>query len=103
MANRSYSASREKGAPMTVSLKPDVQKLIDEHVNSGKYATPEEVVEAAVLALDQLENFGDFEAGELDRLLTEGEQSIEREGTLDGEEAFRSRIERRAHRRSSSP
>ena len=57
---------------MNVSLKPDVQKLIDERVNSGKYSSPEDVVEAAVRALDQLENFGDFEAGELDRLLAEG-------------------------------
>jgi antitoxin ParD1/3/4 len=85
----------KKGVPMNVSLKPDVQKLIDERVNSGKYSSPEEVVEAAVLALDQLENFGDFEAGELDGLLAEGEQSIHDEGTLDGEDAFRLRTQRR--------
>jgi antitoxin ParD1/3/4 len=88
---------------MNVSLKPDVQKLIDERVNSGKYSSPEEVVEAAMLALDQLENFGEFEPGELDRLLAEGEQGIEYEGTLDGEEAFRSRARRRAQRRNASP
>jgi antitoxin ParD1/3/4 len=86
---------------MNVSLKPDVQKLIDDRVNSGKYSSPEEVVEAAVLALDQLENLGDFEAGELDLLLAEGEQCIERDGTLDGEEAFRRRTQRRAERRNS--
>jgi antitoxin ParD1/3/4 len=87
---------------MNVALKPNVQKLIDERVNSGKYSSPEEVVEAAVLALAQLENFGDFDAGELDRLLAEGEQSIERDGTLDGEEAFRGRVQRRAQRRNAS-
>ena len=76
---------------MNISLKPDVQKLIDERVNSGKYSSPEAVVEAAIMALDQLENFGDFEAGELDGLLAEGEQSIEQEGTLEGEDAFRLR------------
>lgn len=86
---------------MNVSLKPDVQKLIDERVNSGKYSSPEEVVEAAIMALDQLENFGDFEAGELDGLLAEGEQSIEQERTLDGEDAFRLRTQRRAERRNS--
>jgi len=80
---------------MNVSLKPDVQKLIDERVNSGEYSSPEEVVEAAVLALDQLENFGDFEAGELDRLLAEGERSLERDGTLDGDDAFQRRVQRR--------
>ena len=87
---------------MNVSLKPDVQKLIDKRVNSGQYSSAEEVVEAAVLALDQLENFGEFETGELDHLLAEGEHSIEREGTLDGQEAFRHRVQRRARLRNSS-
>jgi antitoxin ParD1/3/4 len=86
---------------MNVSLKPDLQKLINERVNSGKYSSPEEVVEAAILALDQLETFGDFEAGELDGLLAEGEASIGEEGTLDGEDAFRLRAQRRAERRKS--
>jgi antitoxin ParD1/3/4 len=86
---------------MNVSLNPDVQKLIDDRVSSGKYSTPEEVVEAAVLALDQVENFGDFEAGELDAVLADGEKSIETEGTLDGEDAFRLRTQRRLQRRNS--
>lgn len=84
---------------MNLSLKPDVQKLIDERVSSGKYSSPEDVVAAAIVALDQQEQFGDFEAGELDGLLEEGERSIELEGTLDGDEAFRLRCQRRAERR----
>ncbi len=86
---------------MNLSVNPDVQKLIDERVDSGRYASPEEVVEAAVLALDQLESFGNVEAGELDCLQAEGEQSIEQEGTLDGDDALRLRTERRAQRRQS--
>ena len=39
----------------------------------------------------------DFAAGELDQLLAEGEQSINQEGTLDGEEAF---LERRVRRQA---
>ena len=54
---------------------------------------------AAIVTLDQQERFGDFEAGELESLLAEGEQSIEQEGTLDGEEAYRMRHDRRAHTR----
>ena len=80
---------------MNLSLNPDVQELINERVNSGRYSTPEEVVSAAIMALDQQEHFGDFEASELDNLLAEGEQSIERDGTLDGDEAFRLRGLRR--------
>lgn len=84
---------------MEISLKPDVQKLVDERVRSGRYSSPEALVEAAIIALDQFEQFGDFETGELDGLLAEGEQSIEQDGTLDGEDAFRMRAERRAERR----
>ena len=68
-------------------------------MNSGKYATPEDVITAAILTLEQQERFGNFASGELDRLLAEGEQSIEQEGTLDGDEALRNRRERRARAR----
>jgi antitoxin ParD1/3/4 len=84
---------------MNLSLKPDLLKLINDHVNSGKYSTPEDVVAAGIMALAQQEEFGDFEASELDDLLAEGERSIERDGTLDGEEAFRMRAQGRAQRR----
>ena len=60
---------------MNLSLPPQTQKLIEERVKSGKYGSPEDVVAAAVAQLDQQEQSGDFEAGELDRLLAEGEQS----------------------------
>jgi antitoxin ParD1/3/4 len=81
---------------MNLSLTPDVQRLIDERVNSGRYSRAEDVVAAAIKALDQQEQFGGFEAGELDDLLAEGERSIEQKGALDGEEAFQLRRERRA-------
>ncbi len=63
--------------------------LLIEWVNSGQYSSPEDVAAAAIMALDQQEQFGDFEANELNNLLAEGERSIEQEGTLDGDEAFR--------------
>jgi antitoxin ParD1/3/4 len=84
---------------MNLSLKPDLLKLINDQVNSGKYSTPEDVVAAGIMALAQQEEFGDFEAGELDGLLAEGQRSIKREGALDGEEAFGRRAQGRAQRR----
>lgn len=84
-----------------MNLDPKLQKLIDERVKSGKYARPEDVVAAALLTLDQQEQFGDFAAAELDDLLAEGERSIEKDGTLDGDEAFRMRQARRGNRTSS--
>jgi Arc/MetJ-type ribon-helix-helix transcriptional regulator len=90
-----------RGANMILSLQQDVQRQIDDRVNSGKYSSPEDVVAAAIMALEQQERFGDFGAGELDELLAEGERSIAQEGTLDGDEAYRLRCRRRADRRSS--
>jgi Arc/MetJ-type ribon-helix-helix transcriptional regulator len=87
---------------MILSLKPDVQKFIEERVTSGKYSTPEDVVAAAIMALDQQEQFSDFQTGELGNLLAEGERSIEQEGTLDGDEAFRLRCQQRTSARRSN-
>ena len=70
---------------MTLSLPPQVQRLIEERIRSGKYRTAEDVVAAAVATLDQQETFGDFAEGELDRLLEEGERSGE---PLDGEKVL---------------
>jgi Arc/MetJ-type ribon-helix-helix transcriptional regulator len=71
---------------MNLSLKPDLLRLINEQVKSAKYSTPEDMVAAGIMALAQQEQFGDFEAGELDDLLAEGERSIERDGALHGED-----------------
>jgi hypothetical protein len=59
-------------------------------------------VAAAIRALDQQEQFGDFEPGELNALLAEGEQGVEQEGTLDGAEAFRGRRQDRARARKKT-
>jgi len=83
---------------MNLTLKPGLKKRIDDRVKSGRYATAEDVVAAALVTLDQQERFGDFLPGELDRMLEVGEQSIEKYGTLDGDLAFRRRKARR-HRR----
>lgn len=85
---------------MNLSLDPKVKKLIEERVKSGQYASAEDVVAAALVQLDQEERLGDFDKGELDELLAEGEQSLEQEGAADGEAAFRARRERRARKRN---
>ena len=82
---------------MNLSLNPELQKLIEKKVKAGRYATAEDVVAAAILSLDQQEWLGEFSAGELDQLLAEGEKSIKNEGTLDGNEALKSRKARRAN------
>jgi Arc/MetJ-type ribon-helix-helix transcriptional regulator len=88
---------------MNLVLDPGVQKLIDEKVKSGKYATPEDVVAAAVVTLDHQERLGEFDARELDALLAEGEQSLAEEGPLDGDQAFQLRRARRTRARGQAP
>lgn len=70
---------------MKLSLSSETEKWINDRVRSGKYRTPEDVIAAAVSSLDQQEQAGDFEPGELDRLLAEGENSG---AALDGEQVL---------------
>jgi Arc/MetJ-type ribon-helix-helix transcriptional regulator len=85
---------------MELALSPEAQHVIDQNVRSGRYASPEDVVQAALIALAQ--DLGDFEVGEWDQLLAEGELSIAAEGTLDGEEALAARRQRRAAQRTGT-
>ena len=86
---------------MKLSLPPKVRNWIEQRVSSGKYASAEDVVHAAIAQLDRQERFGDFAPGELDRLLDEGEQSIRTEGTVEGTKVFARIRQRSAQRRAS--
>jgi antitoxin ParD1/3/4 len=74
---------------MSLQIKPELQKFIDDQVKDGHYDCPEEVVEAGLAILEQQTRHGTFAPGELDRLLAEGEADIERGDLHDGEEVFR--------------
>jgi len=73
---------------MQLSLKPKARKFIEQKVRSGKYASADDVVDAAFAALEQQEAHGDFKPGELSRLLEAGERSIKAEGVVDAEGVF---------------
>lgn len=81
---------------MNLQLPADLEKLIEDRVRAGRYATPVDVVAAALQSLDQQDCAGDFAPGELDALLAEGERSIQEQGTLDGEEAYQQRRRKRS-------
>ncbi len=72
---------------MTVALTKRMQHYIKRIVDRGEYDSPEAVVEAALAIMKRQESALSFDAGELDRLLAEGETSIRRQGTLDFEAA----------------
>ena len=83
---------------MTLSLDLNTQRLIKQRVRKGRYARAEDVVRAAIGSLIVQEAFGDFRPGELNSLLEEGERSIRKSGTLDGDEALLRRKARRSRR-----
>jgi antitoxin ParD1/3/4 len=89
---------------MTIKLSAKAQKLVNERLKSGRYSTPEEVVLAGLDSLRRQEQFGNFGPGELERLVAEGERSIEREGTVAAEEVFAALRQRSkaARRRTNS-
>lgn len=66
-------------------LSPQVEKLIEETVKQGRFASPDEVVRAGIALLQQNPLPADFLPGEMDDLLAEGERSGP---SLDGEEVL---------------
>jgi putative addiction module CopG family antidote len=79
---------------MTIVLSPEMSQLVEQKLKAGEYESAEAVVFAGLRALDRLED--DFAPGELDRLLSEADESVATDGTLDGDEAFAGRRDRRA-------
>lgn len=81
---------------MQISLNEKLSKFVEERVRSGQFASPEEVVHAALAYFRQQEVVNSFPRELLTRLIDEGERSIAEHGLLDADEAFNARRERRA-------
>ncbi len=60
---------------MNLHLDPVVEAQIETRVKAGGYDSAGAVVAAAMNALSEVEEFGDFGPGELETLLAEGEAS----------------------------
>ncbi len=85
---------------MNLALPPEIQKLIKERVQSGKYCSSEDVVTAAITNLGPQEHMRDFSAAEVATLfpaikkkLAEG-LSAAKAGRLSDGEAFFDELER---------
>ena len=85
---------------MSDYLNPATRKLIQTRMKSGGYATPDDLIVAALASLEQQERFGDFGPGEMEALLAEGESGGE---FLDGAAALAARRHRRAQRKPKPP
>ena len=77
-----------------MELGEDARRIIEDQIRAHRYPDAEAVVMAALESLISRAP-DEFEPGELDQLLREGEQSIAQEGTLDVDEAFQARRARR--------
>ena len=84
---------------MKLTLGPDAEQIIQEQLRNRKFADAEAVVLAALKSLSAAAP-DEFDVGEMQALLAEGEESTAREGTLDADEALAARRARRQHPKS---
>ncbi len=88
---------------MNVTVKPEFEKRIRDEVNAGRVSDAEEFVNKAVYHYLVAKELGqDYTPEELDRMIAEGLDDIERGDTVDGEEAFRHLRALSAERRRKS-
>ena len=75
---------------MNVSLKPELETLIAAEVTAGRSADPGEFLNKAVYHYVVARDLGrEYTQEEIDRMISEGLDDIDRGDTIDGEEAFR--------------
>jgi hypothetical protein len=85
---------------MNVTLKPELARLIQEDIKSGRSADPDEFLNRAVYHYVVARDLGEvFTPEEIDQMISEGLDDIERGDTIDGEEALRQMLALSADRR----
>ena len=70
---------------MTIQLKPEQEKFIEAQVASGKYNSPEEVIDKMFLVFERLQSEYDEWLAETRIKIEEGIESLERGEGVDGE------------------
>jgi antitoxin ParD1/3/4 len=85
---------------MDVMLKPELEKLVEDEVKSGRSTDRNEFLNRAVYHYVLARDLGeDYAPEEIDRMIAEGLDDIERGDTVDGEEALRKLRAHSAERR----
>ena len=75
---------------MNVELKPELEILIAGEVKAGRASDPGEFLNRAVYHYVVARDLGqEYTPEEIDRLICEGLDDVDRGDTIDGEEAFR--------------
>lgn len=73
---------------MNVSLTPELERFIVDHVASGQYRSASEVVREGLRLLQEREREQEAKLAALRAAVAEGIDSIERDGGIPGDEAF---------------
>jgi antitoxin ParD1/3/4 len=85
---------------MNVTLKPELEKLVEDEVKSGRSTDPNEFLNKAVYHYVLARDLGEeYTPEEIDQMIADGLQDIERGETVDGEEALRQLRAHSAERR----
>jgi putative addiction module CopG family antidote len=84
---------------ITISLSAAMRRFIDERVKSGEYTSTDDVVRAGIA---RLMSDDDFQPGEMERLIAQGEADIARGDVIDGEQVFDELRQMRKSRRSKA-
>lgn len=75
---------------MNVNLKPELETLIAGEVKAGRASDPGEFLNRAVYHYVVARDLGqEYTPEEIDRLICEGLDDVDRGDTIDGEEVFR--------------
>ena len=67
-------------------LSTEIRELIEEQLRAGGYSSAEEVIRAGLERLRQGDAWGDFDEGEIDALIEEGERSAADGPTISADE-----------------
>ena len=93
---------------MTIEVPREIEELIDNLVKSGRYASPSEVITAALVAFDQQEQMAEYPKGAIKAVYPDIAEMIAesmaqaRAGQLkDGEEFFKELEREEAEREAS--
>jgi antitoxin ParD1/3/4 len=76
--------------PMSITLDPELEKIIEEEVKSGRSAGPRDFLSRAIYHYVVARDLGEeYSPEEIDSMIAAGLEDIERGDTIEGEEAFR--------------
>jgi antitoxin ParD1/3/4 len=73
---------------MSIALRPDTERQIEDQMKSGGYSSPDDVVHAALKALDDDRRSRTTDIEDLRRQIAVGLEQLDRGEGVDGEQAF---------------